>query len=84
MEQFYPIAVMVIFFGIAYFLMIRPQRKSREAHKELVLALSRGDNVVTAGGICGEVKKVNDDTIILETEGGTTIKMRKQSVVEKE
>ena len=42
-------------FLIFYFLMIRPQQKQRKAHEAAILALKKGDQVVTAGGIVGEV-----------------------------
>ncbi len=42
-------------FAIFYFLMIRPQQKQRKAHEAAILAMKKGDQVVTAGGIVGEV-----------------------------
>lgn len=42
-------------FLIFYFLMIRPQQKQRKAHEASILALKKGDQIVTAGGIVGEV-----------------------------
>ena len=42
-------------FAIFYFLMIRPQQKQRKAHEAAIMALKKGDHVVTAGGIVGEV-----------------------------
>jgi preprotein translocase subunit YajC len=42
-------------FAIFYFVLLRPQRKQRKDHEELVRALKRGDEVVTAGGVIGEV-----------------------------
>jgi len=53
------IASMVFMYGaifaIFYFVLIRPQQKQRKAQDELVRALKKGDDVVTAGGIVGEV-----------------------------
>ena len=45
----------VAIFGIFYFIMIRPQRKQRRQHEDRLRNLKRGDRVVTAGGIIGEV-----------------------------
>lgn len=42
-------------FGIFYFLMIRPQQKQRKQHEERLRNLKRGDTIVTAGGLVGEV-----------------------------
>jgi preprotein translocase subunit YajC len=48
-------------FGIFYFLMIRPQQKQRKAHQALILAMKKGDQVVTAGGIVGEVMHIKEN-----------------------
>jgi preprotein translocase subunit YajC len=42
-------------FAIFYFLLIRPQQKQRKTHEERVKTLKKGDEIVTAGGIVGEV-----------------------------
>jgi preprotein translocase subunit YajC len=47
-------------FAIFYFLMIRPQQKQRKAHEAAILALKKGDMVVTAGGLVGEVVHIKD------------------------
>lgn len=47
-------------FGIFYFLMIRPQQKQRKAHEERLRNLKRGDNIVTAGGVVGEVMHLKE------------------------
>jgi preprotein translocase subunit YajC len=49
-----------LIFAILYFLMIRPQQKQRRKHESALLALKRGDEVVTAGGIVGEVIHIRE------------------------
>jgi preprotein translocase subunit YajC len=49
-----------LIFAILYFLMIRPQQKQRRKHEEALLGLKRGDEVVTAGGIVGEVIHIRE------------------------
>ncbi len=49
-------------FAIFYFLMIRPQQKQRKAHEATILAMKKGDQVVTAGGIVGEVVHIKEQT----------------------
>ncbi len=49
-------------FGIFYFLMIRPQQKQRKEHEERLRALKRGDLIVTAGGLVGEVMHIKEAT----------------------
>ena len=64
-----PIVVQfALIIGIIYFIMIRPQQKQRKKHEELLGALKRGDEVVTAGGIVGEVIHIRE----MSNEGGTT------------
>jgi preprotein translocase subunit YajC len=46
-------------FAIFYFVLIRPQQRQRKAHNELVQSLKKGDEVVTAGGLVGEVLHIN-------------------------
>jgi preprotein translocase subunit YajC len=49
-------------FAIMYFLLIRPQQKQKRLHEGLVRALKRGDEVVTAGGVVGEVLHIVQQT----------------------
>lgn len=46
------------FFAIFYFIVLRPQQQERKRHQERLLALKRGDEVVTAGGLIGEVASI--------------------------
>lgn len=46
-------------FAIFYFVLIRPQQRQRKAHDVLVRSLKKGDEVVTAGGLVGEVVHIN-------------------------
>ena len=55
--QFIPLILIFVIFS---FLLIRPQQKRIKEHKAMVDALSRGDNVVTAGGIVGKVARIVD------------------------
>jgi preprotein translocase subunit YajC len=51
---------MVAIFAIFYFLMIRPQQKQRKQHEQRLMELKRGDAIVTAGGVIGEVVHVRE------------------------
>jgi preprotein translocase subunit YajC len=57
----------VLIVAIIYFVMWRPQQKQRKQHESLLAALKRGDEVVTAGGIVGEVVHIRETT----KDGGT-------------
>ena len=56
----------ILMFVILYFLMIRPQMKRQKEHRNLIAALAKGDEVVTAGGMLGKVTKVNDSYVTVE------------------
>ena len=76
---------MLITFGligiIFYFLLIRPQRKQQKEIKERQDSLKAGDKVVSAGGIYGIVREVQQDTVKLEIAPNTIIKIAKTSIV---
>ena len=76
---------MLITFGligvIFYFLLIRPQRKQQKELKQRQDSLKAGDKVVTAGGIYGIVREVQQDTVKLEIAPNTIIKIAKTSIV---
>ena len=64
-----PIVVQfALIIGIIYFIMIRPQQRQRKKHEELLRALKKGDEVVTAGGIVGEVIHIKE----MAADGGGT------------
>jgi preprotein translocase subunit YajC len=51
-------APLVLIFVVFYFLLIRPQQQKQKEMRAMLVALKRGDKVVTAGGILGVVQKV--------------------------
>ena len=71
---------MVVIFGAFYFLLIRPQQKRQKSHKELVAAISTGDEVVTAGGILGKVTAVSDLYATVEIADTVEIKIQKSTI----
>ena len=77
------VVILAVFGAVFYFMLIRPQRKRQSKHNELVSALKRGDNVVTAGGIYGEIDSISDKSIVLTTEDGGKIRLAKSSIVDK-
>lgn len=76
-EMFIMIA---IFFAIMYFMIIRPQQKRSKDHRKLLSSLSKGDEVVTSGGMLGKILKVGDNSIKVEIAEGVAIKVQKNSI----
>ena len=78
----FPIDILLLvgFVLIFYFLLWRPQSKRRKEHAALIGGLSKGDEVVAAGGIVGQITKVEDDFVMLEIARDVEIRMQKGSV----
>ena len=68
-----------LFVAIFYFLLIRPQRQQQKKHRELMASLQRGDQVVTSGGIIGEVVHLKDNEVTLRT-GDTRVVVLRSSI----
>ncbi len=71
---------MIVIFVAFYFLLIRPQQKRQKAHTELVSALATGDEVLTAGGVLGQVTAVSEHYATLKIADGVEIKVQKSTV----
>ncbi len=70
----------LVFFGIFYFLAIRPQRRQKQQHSEMVSMLKRGDEVVTIGGMFGTVTAIGDDWVELEVAKRTKVRYLKRAI----
>ena len=60
---FTPIYFLVIMFGVMYFFLIRPQQVKEKKRREMLSALSKGDHVVTNGGLMGTFVGLNDGRV---------------------
>ncbi len=65
---------------ILYFLMWRPQSKRMKEQKRMLGNLNKGDEVVTSGGMLGQIIKVSDDFIVLNIANEIDINVQKQAV----
>ena len=68
------IVPLILLFGIFWFLIIRPQQQKLKAHRAMVAAVKKGDEVITGGGLVGKVVKVTDSEV--EVELAPNIKVR--------
>ncbi len=71
-----PIGLVVLF----YFFLIRPQSKRAKEHRNMVDAISKGDEVVTSGGILGKVVDVKDNFVSIEISKDITVNVQKNMV----
>ncbi len=71
--------------GLFYFVLIRPQQRRSRAQRALLSSLEVGDEVMTAGGIFGTIKEIDedDDTLMVEIAPGTQIRMVRRGIGQK-
>ena len=72
--------MIVALIAIFYFFMIRPQQKKQKKIREERAALTKGDNVITAGGIYGKIREVRDDCFIIEVDQNVKVRVDKNMV----
>ena len=73
--------MLALIFVVMWFFMIRPQRKQQKELQNFRDSLSKGDKVVTIGGIYGTVVEVKDESVLMEVDNGVKIRVSKQALV---
>jgi len=71
---------LVLFAGIFYFFMIRPQMKKAKTEKAFRESLQKGAKVVTIGGIHGRIVEVMDRTFMIEIDTNVKVKVEKTAI----
>lgn len=72
--------MLIAMFVIMYFFMIRPQNKKQKEIANFRKNLEVGQSVITAGGIYGKIKEIEDNAVIVEIASGVKIKVDKNSI----
>ena len=72
----FPILLIVIM----YFLMIRPQMKRQKEHRAMLDKLSRGDEVITNGGIAGTVSEIGESYVTVEIAAGVQVRLQEGAI----
>ena len=72
--------LIVLMFGVLYFLMIRPQMKRAKEHKTMIEALQKGDEVIAAGGVLGRVTRINENYVTLDVSSNVEIQIQRPAV----
>ena len=72
--------MMIVIFAIMYFFMIRPQNKKQKEIQNFRKNLQVGQDVISAGGIYGKVKAIEDNVVVLEIASGVKIRIDKNSI----
>ena len=71
---------LVLMMVVFYFMLIRPQKRRADQHRDLVGSLGVGDEIVTIGGMFGTVSSMDDEALLLEVAPGTTLRVLKTAV----
>lgn len=71
---------LVLFAVVFYFLLIRPQAKRQKAHQKMVESLTKGDEIVTIGGIGGRIDEIGENFVLVEIADGVSVKVRRSTV----
>jgi preprotein translocase subunit YajC len=74
---------LVVMVAIFYFLLIRPQKKRVEQHRQLVETIGLGDEIVTIGGLFGRITDEDEETFEVEVALGTRVRLLKSAVARK-
>jgi preprotein translocase subunit YajC len=77
---FVPMIWMVSFGAIAWFLLIRPQRRLQQQQQQMLSALKKGDEVMTEGGIIGTIVHITEDRVTIRTAESTRIVVARPKV----
>jgi preprotein translocase subunit YajC len=71
---------LILMFVLLYFLLLRPQMRRAKEQKQMIASLTKGDEVITAGGVLGRVTKVSDSYVSVEIAPNVEITVQKSSV----
>ena len=73
---------LVLMFVVLYFVMIRPQMKRQKEHRAMIDAITKGDEVATAGGIIGKVTQLSEGFLHIEIASGVIVQIQRSAVVQ--
>lgn len=74
------IIILVAMLVLMYFLLIRPQRANQRRAQDMLSALKQGDEVITIGGIYGDVIEVEEDKVVLEIAEDVHIEVTRKAI----
>jgi preprotein translocase subunit YajC len=72
--------LIVLMFGVLYFMMIRPQMKRAKEQKAMIEALQKGDEVITAGGVLGRITKLTEGYVTVEIAHNVEVQLQRSAV----
>ncbi|MBE0439555.1 MAG: preprotein translocase subunit YajC [Gammaproteobacteria bacterium] len=76
MDFAFPVVLLVLF----YFMLIRPQSKKAKQHRAMQESLTKGDEIVTDGGLMGKIVSINENAISVQLAENIEVKVRRESI----
>lgn len=74
------IVMILAFIAIFYFMLIRPQSKRAKEHRQMLSQLSKGDEVITNGGVAGRVEDIGEAFVTVEIAANVKVKLQKHAI----
>jgi preprotein translocase subunit YajC len=74
--------LMVLFIGVAYFLLIRPQQRRARAVARMQSEIGPGDEILTIGGLYGIVESIDDESVHLQAAPGVSLRFRRNAIAQ--
>jgi preprotein translocase subunit YajC len=75
-----PLLALLLTFALMWVLLIRPQQRRMRQHQAIVASLRPGDEIVTAGGIYGTVRAIDDEAMLVEVAPGVELRVLRAAV----
>ena len=72
--------IILVFFALMYFMSVRPQQQRAKRRLEMIRSLQAGDEIITDGGIYGEVKSLDEERIRLEVDADVEIVVARRAI----
>ncbi|MEW6061243.1 MAG: preprotein translocase subunit YajC [Bacteroidota bacterium] len=79
-EIYSTLIMFALIIGIFYFMIIRPQQKRQKEREKLLSAIKKGDKIITAGGIHGEIVGIDEKTVLVEIADKVKVKLERNSI----
>jgi len=74
---------LVVLFAIFYFMIIKPQQKQQKEHQNMLDNLTKGDKIITSGGLLVKITKVEDEIFTVSCDDGAVLKVVRSYVASK-
>ena len=72
--------IIVVLFAAMWLFLVRPQRRRQVEQAQLQDSLEPGDEILTAGGIHGTVREIEDELVHVEIAPGTVVRLDRRAV----